>query len=121
MDGASSFITQATAYYTSQGTLGKITDMTNFSILSATDGTDKVNGFSADTDLNSDTATVDYWCDGGKVMNFTTESNATGFSLTIIDATSGNAAEKVAKNSSTALDSKGYYKEYVLGGQNIKF
>jgi len=35
MDGASAFMTQATSYYTSQGKLGKITDMTNFSILTA--------------------------------------------------------------------------------------
>ena len=121
MDGASSFMTQATAYYTSQGKLGKISDMTNFSILTATDGTDKVNGFSADTDLNTDAAAVNYWCDGGQVMSFTTESNATGFSLTAADVTTGADAEKVAKNTSDALDAKGYYKSYILGGQNIKF
>jgi len=121
MDGASAFMSQATAYYTSQGNLGAISDMTNFSILTATDGTDKVNGFSADTDLNADAATVNYWCDGGAVMSFTTESNATGFSLTAADVTTGAAAEKVAQNSSDALAAKGYYKTYVLGGQNINF
>jgi len=121
MDGASSFMTQATSYYTSQGNLGKISDMTNFSILKTTDGKDKVNGFSADTDLNADNAAVEYWCDGGKVMSYTTESNATGFSLTVADVSTGATTEKVAKNSATALASKGYTKTYVLGGQNINF
>jgi prepilin-type N-terminal cleavage/methylation domain-containing protein len=119
MDGASSFMTQATSYYTSQGNLGKISDMTNFPI--DADADNKLNGFASDADLGVDDATVTYWCDGGPVMKYTIESNSTAFSITPSDATDNDAAHKVAKNSVNALIAKEYIKEYELGGQSVKF
>ena len=119
MDGASSFMTQATSYYTSQGNLGKISDMTNFP--TDADGTNKLNGFEADTDLGVHAAVATYWCDGGPVMSYTIESNATSFSITVADASTGNVGEKVAKNAANALIAKQYTKEYELGGQSVQF
>ncbi len=119
MDGASSFMTQATAYYTSQGNLGKIADMTNFPI--DADGTNKLNGFAAEVDLGTDGAVATYMCDGGPVMSYTIESNATGFSITTADATDNDVAHKVAENAATALVAKQYNKTYELGGQSVQF
>jgi hypothetical protein len=119
MDGASSFIQQATAYYTSQGNLGKISDMTNFPV--DADAANKLNGFKADVDLGVDNATATYMCDGGPVMTYTIESNATGFSITPSDATDDDAAHKVAENAANALIAKQYIKTYELGGKSVKF
>ena len=118
MDGAAAFMTQVSAYYTSQGKLDKISDMTNFDTNASTSNN---NGFDGDNNLTDDATTADYWCDGGKVMTFTVASDATKFVITPADATTGNANEKVAKQASTALAAKGYYQGYTLGGQSIKF
>jgi len=118
MDGASSFMQQVSAYYTSQGKLGKISEMTNFDTNASVTGN---NGFESDANLTDNGNTVNYWCDGGKVMQFTVASTATSFVLTPADASTGHADEKVAKQASTALSDKGYYKSYTLGGQSVKF
>ena len=119
MNDATAFVSQATAYYTAQGTLGTITQMTNYATDAA--ATNKINGFDANTDLNPDDATVNFWCDGGEVFSVTTESNATGVSLTFADTTTGDQDEKVAKNSSNTLDAKDFYKTYILGGTSIVY
>ena len=67
MDGASSFMNQVSAYYTSQGSLGKVSEMTNFPI-DVTDA-NKLNGFTKDSELNATkTGAATYKCDGGTVM-----------------------------------------------------
>ena len=119
MDGASSFMTQVTSYYTSQGNLGNISDMTNFPVNA--DATNKLNGFAAEVDLGVDDAVATYWCDGGAVMTYTIESNATGFSITTAAAANTDVNAKVAKNATNALVAKQYNKEYSLGGQSVKF
>jgi len=119
MDGASSFMQQVSAYYTSQGTLGSVGDMTNFPVATTTN---KLNGFSSITDsLEADAATVDYLCDGGTVMTFDVNSSSTGLSITPTIETTFTALQKVAQQTATALDDKGYFKEYRLGGQSVKF
>jgi len=120
MNDASAFVTQVTSYYTAQGKLDKISDMTNY----ATDATasNKINGFKGDTSLAADAATEEFWCDGAKVLSVTTDSNATDFGLTfasIADAT--DASAKVANNTAAALTAKDYFRRYELGGSNINF
>ena len=119
MDGASSFMTQATAFYTSQGNLGNIATMTNFPI--DADATNKLNGFAAEVDLGVDDAVATYWCDGGPVMSYTIESNTTSFSITTADATTNLVNDKVAENAANALVAKQYNKVYDLGGQSVQF
>ena len=119
MDGASSFMSQVSAYYTSQGQLGAVGDMTNFPVATVTN---KLNGFSdINTSLNKDGTTVNYLCDGGIVMTFKTDSNSTNMAITPTAAATFSANQKVAQQAATALDSKKYYKTYKLGGQSVKF
>jgi len=119
MSDASAFVTQVTAYYTAQGKLAKISDMTNYATDAA--ATNKINGFKADTDLDTTTNNVEYWCDGGPVFKVTTESNATDFTLKFEDAANDTAAEKVASLTSDALENKDFYTTYSLGGSNVKY
>jgi len=121
MDGAASFMTQIPAYYTSQGDLGKISEMTNFPI--DANANNKLNGFDADSPLSSNGNSASYWCDGAKVMTFAIESNATAFVITpTAEADSTfDENEKVAQQAATALTAKKYFKPYKLGGQSVKF
>jgi len=118
MDGASSFMNQVSAYYTSQGTLGKISDMTNFDTNADESNT---NGFADDSSLGSDGDTADYYCDGAKVMQFKVDSNSTDFVITPTAETVFTADQKVAQQTATALADKEYFKSYRLGGQSVKF
>jgi len=120
MDGASSFMTQVTSYYTSQGALGEVKDMTNFPVATAAN---KLNGFDDITKSMNDTGTdvVTYLCDGGPVMKFDIESNATAFAISPKDGTDDDAAHKVAENAANALAAKGFFHTYSLGGQSVKF
>ena len=120
MDGASSFMTQITSYYTSQGVLGAVQDMTNFPQATAAN---KLNGFDDITKSMNDTGTnvVTYLCDGGPVMKFDVNSTSTGFTLTPKDGTDNDAAHKVAENTANALADKGFFHTYSLGGQSVKF
>ena len=118
MDGAAAFMTQVSAYYTAQGQLGKISEMTNFDTNASTT---KNNGFAADNNLTDNKTSADYWCDGGKVMTFTVASTSKSFVLTPAPATTFAANQKVAQQTADALAAKGYYKGYKLGGQSIKF
>ena len=120
MDGASSFMSQVSAYYTSQGSLGKISEMTNFPI-DATDA-NKLNGFSSNADLNATgTNLATYKCDGGTVMTFDINSTSKSFVITPKKATSFTANQKVAQQTADALEGKKYFKNYTLGGQSVKF
>jgi prepilin-type N-terminal cleavage/methylation domain-containing protein len=120
MDGASSFMSQVSAYYTSQGKLGSVGAMTNFPVANATN---KLNGFSDinTTDLNTDNATVNYLCDGAAVVKYDIDSTATNFSITPSEVTGQTATQKVARQAAAALGAKKYYKEYKLGGQSVAF
>ena len=120
MNDASAFVTQVSAYYTAQGKLGKISDMTNY----ATDATanNKINGFSADNSLAGNSDSAEFWCDGAIVFTVTTDSNATDFGLTFANAANpADPAAKVANITSNALTAKDFYKRYSLGGSNIVF
>jgi len=123
MSDASAFVSQVSAYYTANGRLDKISDMTNYQIDAAS--TNKINGFDGNGDgtdgLNKNTQAVNFWCDGGKVFKVTTGSSATDFNLTFEDAATGDADEKVAQLASNALDSKDFYTTYSLGGSNVKY
>jgi len=119
MDGASSFMSQVSAYYTSQGKLGTVAEMTNFPVATAAN---KLNGFSAtDTDLNANAATVNYLCDGAAVVKYDIESNATNFAIKPSEVTGQTANQKVARQAAAALGAKKYYKPYKLGGQSVQF
>ena len=120
MDGASAFMSQVTAYYTSQGQLGAVADMTNFPVATSTN---KLNGFNeTNTSMNATgTDVVTYLCDGGPVMTFDINSTSTGFTITPKDGTDDDAAHKVAENSANALADKGFFHSYSLGGQSVKF
>jgi len=118
MDGAASFMTQVSAYYTAQGKLGKISEMTNFDTNASSTGN---NGFATDGNLTDNGTSVDYWCDGGKVMDFTVASTSKTFVLTPAPETTFSQKQKVAQQTADALKAKGYYKGYKLGGQSIKF
>jgi general secretion pathway protein G len=121
MDGASAFMSQVTAYYTSQGSLGTISQMTNFETSAGTDN--KVNGFAADSTLKTNGDSATYWCDGGDVATYTIDSNATSFIITIADESSDNTEfQKVSREASLALKAKGYFDHnYSLGGRSVKF
>jgi len=123
MSDASAFVSQVTAYYTANGRLDKISDMTNYQVDASS--SNKINGFDSDGDategLNKDGQTVNFWCDGGKVFEVKTESNATDFTLTFTDKATGDADEKVAQLASNALSSKDFYNTYSLGGSNVKY
>ena len=120
MDGASSFMNQVSAYYTSQGSLGKVSQMTNFPI-DVTDA-NKLNGFTADSELNATKATAaTYKCDGGTVMTFDINSTSTSFAITPKKGKTFSANQKVAQQTADALESKKYFKAYTLGGQSVKF
>jgi general secretion pathway protein G len=119
MDGAASFMQQVTSYYTSQGKLATVKDMTNFP---KADGDNKLNGFNdLTTDLGTDGASVEYWCDGGKVVTFDVNSTNTGLSITPSEETGQSADQKVARQTADALKTKKYYKTYTLGGKSVKF
>jgi len=120
MDGASSFMTQVSAYYTSQGSLGKISDMTNFPTDAST--SNKLNGFSSDAELNATKATAaTYMCDGGTVMTFDINSTSKKFVIQPKKGTSFSANQKVAQQTADALEGKKFFKSYTLGGQSVKF
>ena len=118
MDGAAAFMSQTSAYYTSQGQLGKISEMTNFDTNASTSGN---NGFETDANLTDNGNKVNYWCDGGKVMQFKVTSTSKSFVLTPTAETTFTAKEKVAQQTADALTAKGYFKNYKLGGQSVKF
>ncbi len=118
MDGAAAFMTQVSSYYTSQGQLGKISEMTNFDTNASSSNN---NGFATDGNLTDNGTTVDYWCDGGKVMKFDVNSSSTQFILTPSPATTFTQKQKVAQQAKDALNAKGYFKSYKLGGQSVKF
>ncbi len=120
MSDASAFVTQITSYYTANGRLDKISDMTNYQTDAST--TNKINGFAADNEMNTDGQSNTFWCDGGPVFTVTTDANATDFGITIADAAAANTQDqKVAKIASDALAAKDFYNRYELGGSNIKF
>jgi len=117
---ASAFVNQISAYYTAQGRLDSITDMTNYVVDAAADN--KVNGFAGNTNLNANGHSETYWCDGGPVFTVTTDANATDFGITFSDASADNTQDqKVAKIASQALFAKDFYRRYELGGSNIIF
>ena len=119
MDGASSFMSQVSAYYTSQGQLGAISDMTNFPLA---DAANKLNGFSEiNASMNADNYSVNYLCDGAGVVKYDIDSNATNFAITPSEVTGQDANQKVARQAAAALADKKYYKTYKLGGQSVKF
>ena len=120
MSDASAFVTQITSYYTAQGQLGSIADMTNYAVDAS--ATNKINGFKGpDLNLNPNGSSIEFWCDGGSVFKLTTDANATDFGVTLVDTTTGNQNEKVAKNTSLTLDAKDFYRRYELGGSNVIF
>jgi len=123
MDGASSFMTQISAYYTSQGALGTVGDMTNFSEATTTN---KLNGFNKldetlDINTSGKTDVVEYWCDGAKVMQFDVNNSATSYMITPVEETDQGSGAKVARQTAAALKDKGFYQSYKLGGQSINF
>ena len=121
MDEASSFIQQVTAYYTSQGRFGKISEMTNFH----TDATaaNKLNGFTNDAELNvTQKVVTTYMCDGGVVMTIDTIDESNEASIRTQKGTSFTANQKVAKQTADALDDRNFFTLYMLGGEaTIKF
>ena len=120
MDGASAFMSQVTAYYTSQGALGSVADMTNFPVATSDN---KLNGFD-ETNVSMNTTqdeVVTYLCDGGPVMDFDVNSTSTGFTITPKDGTDDDAAHKVAENTANALSDKGFFHTYPLGGMSVQF
>ncbi len=123
MSDASAFVSQVSAYYTANGRLDKVSQMTNYQIDASS--TNKINGFDSDGDategLNKNTQTVNFLCDGGKVFSVTTGSSATDFNLTFADAATGDPDEKVAQLASNALDTKDFYRTYSLGGSNVQY
>jgi len=120
MDGASSFMQQVSAYYTSQGDLGKIEDMTNFPKATATN---KLNGFSQiDTTLGGGAQiSVNYLCDGAAAIKFDVNSSNTGLAITATEVTGQTATQKVARQSADAMGKKEFYKTYTLGGKSVNF
>ena len=120
MDGASAFMSQVTAYYTSQGALGAVQDMTNFPQATAAN---KLNGFNNITKEMNTTASkvVKYLCDGGPVMEFDVNSTSTNFTITPKDATDDKPNHKVAENTANALNKKGFFHGYTLGGKSVQF
>ena len=118
MDGASSFMQQASAYYTAQGQLGSVEGMTNFSLATAAN---KLNGFSDINTTLDNAKTTKYLCDGGELMTFTIASDSKSFTITPSKTGTFDQTTKVAQQAQDALDAKGYFKAYKLGGQSIKF
>jgi len=123
MDGASAFMTQISAYYTSQGSLGSVGDMTNFSVANESN---KLNGFNdiattLDINTSGETGVVEYWCDGGEVMSFDINNSATSYSITPVEKTGQTSSQKVARQTADALAKKGFYQTYKLGGKSVKF
>jgi len=123
MDGASSFMTQISSYNTSQGRLGAVKDMTNFSEATKTNKLNGFNDLETTLDINvSDKAdVVEYWCDGAKVMQFDINNSATSYNITPVEETGQGAGAKVARQTADALKKKGFYQTYKLGGQSISF
>jgi len=112
-------MSQATAYYTSQGKLGTISEMSN--LATDADADNKSNGFSADDALTENENTATYWCDGGAVATYTIAASSTGFAITPSDVSTDDEAEKVAKQTAIALTAKKYFREYQLGGNTVKY
>ena len=122
MDGASSFMTQISAYYTSQGALSTVEAMTNFPKAAG----NKLNGFDDITktlDINTSGASgvVTYRCDGGDVMKFDINNSNTSYSITPVEVTNQTASQKVARQAADALKNKAFYKTYKLGGKSVIF
>ena len=122
MNDASRFIPEISQYYTSQGSLAKISDMTNY----ATVVTGKANGFVADTNLATNNQTATYKCDGNNMLTFTNSVDANG-TLTIDVKRSTNTLANNADKAAAALVKQGVSgtsttaKKYTLGGNKIVF
>ena len=120
MNDASRFVPEISQYYTSQGTLAKISEMTNY----ATAATGKTNGFIADTPM-TDGKTATYTCDGNKMLDFAvSDKNGTVMiSVSRQTTTLANNADKAAKAlvSQGVSGTKSAAKVYTLGGNKIVF
>ncbi|WP_309499295.1 type II secretion system protein [Sulfurovum sp.] len=117
---AGQFLSEITAFYTRNGSLAPLSNMTNIRV----DASDTENGFIADVDMNGTTAAT-YNCGGGAVAVFlpvaTTNggiSNGPTFGITV---TAGvPAADNLpATISVSELAKNNFYKAspgYILGG-----
>ena len=121
MDGASLFVRQVSDYYSSQGKLGKISEMTNFPTDASS--TNKLNGFTDDAELNVTKKIVaTYMCDGGVVLTFDTYYDAYDVHLLALKGTSFTPTQRVAKLTADALENQHFFnREYKFGGKKVEF
>jgi len=105
------FVEQAMAYYASQGSFGKISEMTNFNI-----DKNAIQGFNNDIDLDTNTtslANAIYLCDGIGAVRFISNGEE-------LNVTSIFPREGVSKLLDNVLNDGGFYKVYKAGGLGIK-
>ena len=120
MNDASRFVPEISQYYTSQGTLSKISTMTNY----ATGVTGKANGFLADTTMANGT-TATYSCDGNAMLDFAVSDVNGSVAIDVKRKTTGltnnadKAAEALVKQGVSGTSTTA--KQYVLGGNKIVF
>jgi len=122
MNDASRFIPEISQYYTSKGSLAKISEMTNY----ATAVSGKTNGFTADSPLGTKDTTATYKCDGSEMLTFksTVDSNGTvSIEVQRKTATLATTADKAAAalEAQGVTGSKTTAKIYKLGGNKITF
>ena len=122
MNDASRFVPEISQYYTSQGSLAKISEMTNY----ATAAKGKTNGFIADTALGTNSQTATYTCDGNNMLTFKNSVDANG-TLTIAVERVTTTLKNNADKAGSALVNQGVSgkktaaKKYTLGGNKIVF
>ena len=117
------FLSEITAFYTKNGDLGTISEMSNLRV----DATGVESGFATDTDMNitNTPVTVTYVCAGGDTAVFTTTATTTGGinggpTFGIVTAAGTPAANELPATLSVAeLSKNNFFKAspgYILGG-----
>ena len=119
MDDVSSFVAQVTSYYTSQGSLKKISDMTNF--LTNANSTNKFNGFSSDVDIGAGIEKVRYMCNGASLLEYSISGDSTDLYLVEVDVTNNDQNHRVAKIAVKGLLHGADSRTYKLGGKSVNF
>jgi len=122
MNDAGRFIPEISQYYTSQGSLAKISQMTNY----ATGVTGKTNGFGADTPFATNNKSATYKCDGDSMLTFKNSVDSNGtlvIEVERVTTTLANNADKAAYAlvEQGVAGAKGSPKTYTLGGNKIVF
>ena len=124
---AKGFMNQLTAYYTANGHLAKVSEMSNLPIVYIDDKTS--NGFLIDTDLSVTPSGAAaslargalFMCEGELMAEFKQSNSSTESNLSIINIARSRSDARIPYSAAQALEKAAFFRTYQLGGSNIKF